>query len=82
MGGKATAQCDVTSDGRLINCQILAEEPKGYSFGIATVRLFEAEVSIKVTPEVAAGGQTFRRTVVWKPFQETPPPASAATAAP
>ena len=39
--GVATIDCIVQADGRLADCVIVSESPKGYGFGAATVRMFE-----------------------------------------
>jgi TonB family protein len=35
VGGRATVNCEFTKQGRLINCHIVTEEPKGLGFGDA-----------------------------------------------
>ena len=36
--GETTAACKVVSDGQLIDCKIVAENPTGLGFGPATIR--------------------------------------------
>jgi hypothetical protein len=67
VSGRTTAQCDVGNDGRPRNCKILAEQPLGYGFGEATVRMYQTGVRMRVTPEIARGGTVITRTVVWNP---------------
>ena len=50
--GSATIQCTVQLDGRLAQCTVLNEDPKGYGFGTATVRLFEATFNANDHPEM------------------------------
>lgn len=76
VGGRATAQCDVSSDGRPKNCKILSETPLGYGFGDATVRMYQTGLRMLVTPEIARGGAVITRMVVWTP-PPSPTPAPA-----
>ena len=38
--GTVTIDCAINSSGRVTSCDILSENPKGYGFGAATVKLF------------------------------------------
>jgi TonB family protein len=80
--GKTNLQCDAGNDGRLRNCQILSEDPLGYGFGEATVRMFQTGLRMTVTPEIARGKTVITRTVFWKlpasptPASPSPPPSA------
>lgn len=50
--GSATIECVVQPDGRLATCVVVSEDPKGYGFGRATVRLFEATFNVNQHPEI------------------------------
>jgi TonB family protein len=39
VSGRATIICDVTAEGRLIDCEVVRESPQGYGFGEAAVSL-------------------------------------------
>jgi hypothetical protein len=41
LGGSAVISCAMRTDGRVRNCHVISEWPRGYSFGQATVRLME-----------------------------------------
>lgn len=56
--GQATVNCGWNDQGRLVNCVVVEEMPKGYGFGEATVAVFETfgRVDVKATralPEVS-----------------------------
>lgn len=66
VGGQVTLDCIVNADGRL-SCAITAEEPTGYGFGEATLRVAR---HIRVALETADGqptpGSRVGRTVRWR----------------
>ena len=39
IGGKATIQCQVAPDGKLMRCQVVSEDPPGEGFGAAALAL-------------------------------------------
>jgi protein TonB len=45
VSGRATVECEVVANGLLDHCRVLEEDPAGYGFGDAAVRLaFEHQV--------------------------------------
>ena len=51
VAGTAHVGCRVTSDGRPTQCKIADETPRGYGFGQAAVKLFEAQAQIRIDPK-------------------------------
>jgi TonB family protein len=68
LAGSSTIHCDVTVDGKAANCKILHEEPRGESFGYATLALAKF---LKFRPRTRDGvpedGGIFETTVHWSP---------------
>jgi len=54
--GTSQIRCQVTADGRLANCVILSEDPKGWGFGEAHIRA--AREQIRVRPRLEGGQPT------------------------
>jgi protein TonB len=65
--GRVTFQCIANLDGTLSDCSIVSEDPPGYGFGDATLKLTHL---FRARPEALNGapiaGRVFRKTVVWK----------------
>jgi len=68
VAGTAQMHCDVLTDGKAANCKILHEEPRGESFGQATLALAKL---LKFKPRTRDGlpeeGGIFETTVHWTP---------------
>ena len=65
--GSATVRCIFTPAWRLDKCAVLSEEPPGWGFGGASVRLFRALLVKPVDPgEVVGADAPLTRTVNWK----------------
>ena len=62
--GIVTISCRMAAHGRLTNCQIVSETPKGYGFGDAAGKLLEKRLKAKQGTFVA--GQELRATVKWQ----------------
>src|SRR5690606_19870328 len=63
--GRATIECIVNADGRL-NCTVTAEDPPGYGFGEATLRVSRHFRIAPATRDGAAtSGGRIRRTIRW-----------------
>jgi protein TonB len=54
--GVVRVRCSVNASGRLVSCQILSEDPTGWGFGDATVRLAQRE--FRVRPQTVNGQPT------------------------
>ena len=52
--GRVTLDCQVAATGKLIACDVIAENPPGYGFGSATVELFMS--AAHVDPASVPGG--------------------------
>ena len=50
--GKATIKCSVTAKGTLENCSIASEDPEGFGFGTAAMRMAKL---FKMKPSTADG---------------------------
>jgi periplasmic protein TonB len=65
VSGRATMECLVNADGRL-SCTIVSEEPEGWGFGEATLRIAR---HFRLAPETRSGiptaGGRLRRTIRW-----------------
>jgi protein TonB len=65
--GSATIKCGVTAQGKLINCQVTGEEPGGYDFGSAALKLSKL---FKLRPETSDGkpvdGGTWSTKIVFR----------------
>ena len=75
LAGRASVECNVSSEGRLKGCKILGETPPGHGFGEAAVQMYETGLRLMVTPEIARGEAVVTRTVDW-----VPPPAQTPAA--
>ena len=68
--GKATIDCLIAADGIILACDIVAEDPKEYGFGLATATMFILYAHVK--PDTVEGGlQPNSRkafTFAWTPF--------------
>jgi TonB family protein len=77
VSGRVRVQCTVSQTGTLIDCQIVSEDPKGWGFGEATLRLAG---EFRVRPATADGAPTANGVisfpVVWR--MDGPPPIFAA----
>ncbi len=51
VSGAAVVKCKVLDTGRLANCVILQEGPKGYGFGKATIALVEDNALVDLTQD-------------------------------
>jgi protein TonB len=64
--GRTTVECIVNADGRL-NCTIVNEDPPGWGFGEATLRIAR---EFRVAPQTVNGeptsGGRIRRTIRWQ----------------
>lgn len=66
VGGQATLDCIVNGDGRL-SCRITAEEPAGYDFGTATLRISrEMRVAQETSDGQPTAGGRVGRSVRWR----------------
>lgn len=77
VGGAADLVCTGGRDGRLTDCDVMGEAPRGYGFGSAARRLAEgmrgagvakgAEIRLPITfaPELAKGGSYTAKTPQW-----------------
>jgi protein TonB len=64
--GSATLRCTAQSDGRPVNCQVVSEDPSGYGFGAAAVRVVQRGQLTPATVDGAAQNATFTVRI---PFQ-------------
>jgi protein TonB len=58
-GGTVRLRCGVNASGRLVNCVIVSEDPTGWGFGDASIRLAEREFQVNprtVNGEPSDGG--------------------------
>ncbi len=63
--GRATVECIVGADGRL-SCTVTSEDPPGYGFGEATLRVARHfRVAPATRDGVATSGGRIRRTIRW-----------------
>jgi periplasmic protein TonB len=66
MEGRVVIDCTVAADGR-IACTVASEDPPGWGFGEATLRVSRR---FRVAPQTADGtptaGGTFRKTIRWQ----------------
>lgn len=73
VSGKAKFTCTVTVEGRLDDCYIVSEEPPGYGFGAATLKLTPTFRMKLVTNDGApSAGRKYTGTVIWR-LPEPPP---------
>jgi len=63
--GFAKIECRVTETSNLTDCKILSEEPEGYGFGEATIKLF-SKVTLKPETIKRLNGAPFTSPVTWK----------------
>jgi protein TonB len=64
--GRATVECIVGADGRL-SCTVTSEDPPGYGFGDATLRVTRHfRIAPSTRDGVATSGGRIRRTVRWQ----------------
>jgi protein TonB len=61
--GSATVRCTVQANGRPTGCQVVSEEPSGYGFGRAAVRVVERGQLSPRTVDGAAQNATFVATI-------------------
>jgi len=65
VSGRATIDCLVAADGRL-SCTVTAEDPPGYGFGEATLRISrEFRLAPMTRDNVPTEGKRIRRTIRW-----------------
>jgi hypothetical protein len=77
--GSATVRCVIKPAWRLDKCAVLSEEPAGWGFGNATVRMFRALIVKPANPgEVIGTDALLTRTVNW----HLPPGSTPAKAPP
>ncbi len=67
VGGKAVVRCGWLADGSMSGCEVLMENPAGYGFGEATVKLLEAKARVKTRDpkEKIVPGETLTVTLNW-----------------
>lgn len=70
VGGRVTVACEVETDGRLSGCRIKSEEPEGYQFGEAALRMAGY---FKMRPKIE-GGRPVDGGTVLIPIRFRPPP--------
>lgn len=73
--GRARISCTVTAEGRLTNCAVISEEPAGYGFGDAALRMSKG---FKMKP-TANGDRSFAGAKITVPFAFKLPPAPASS---
>jgi protein TonB len=61
--GLVRVRCAVNASGRLVSCTILSEEPSGWGFGDATVRMAQRE--FRVRPQTVNGQPTDGGTITF-----------------
>ncbi len=79
--GRASIGCTVTLSGRLKACTVLSEEPAGYGFGMATLRMTPY---LQMHPASRDGHPVEGHVVIpirWRLAPRPAPPANAASPA-
>lgn len=63
LSGRVVVRCTARSDGAPVNCQVVSEDPAGYGFGEAAVRIVERGRLAPLTIDGAATNATFQVTI-------------------
>ncbi|MFT4091360.1 MAG: hypothetical protein QM645_11550 [Asticcacaulis sp.] len=65
--GQATVNCGWNDQGRLVNCVVVEEMPKGYGFGKATATAFETfgRVDVEATKALPKVSETIKFRYNW-----------------
>ena len=65
--GSATIRCTVNAQGRLVGCSVVSEDPAGYEFGAAAIRVSKY---FKVRPKTSNGqpldGGVFEKRITFR----------------
>lgn len=63
LSGRVVVRCTARSDGAPVNCRVASEDPVGYGFGEAAVRIVERGRLTPLTIDGAATNATFQVTI-------------------
>lgn len=63
LSGRVVVRCTARSDGAPVNCRVVSEDPVGYGFGEAAVRIVERGRLAPLTIDGAATNATFQVTI-------------------
>ena len=67
ISGRVSIQCIVDAVGTLNTCTVVSEDPPGYGFGEATLKLTRLfRVRPMTIDGIPTAGGIFKKTVVWQ----------------